>query len=765
MASVKSQIVIGISGSNTTDLPVISGLIIDGTARTITPKASGAVAANWEYDVGANDQATAYNLRDMLLANSANYDVAANSVSGGYEVQIDAKQYGDSWDFGAPSISPSDKWLSIVSQRDSFADDFYVTANVVGGNACDNLWDVELRIEGGVPPYVAYWSDGGISYHSDQNVPGEGRNGLPADTYDVRIVDSVNNETDYSFYVGEKPAITIDGTITYNNLGTRAVIRTQINGRYPPYTYSWADGPTTKDRLWVPPGRYVLTVSDSNGCTRTKTFLVHAFTGFVALKLNGEFLELDQDTAVDIDVRNPALEPGKIYGSKIVNISLPITPTNQRLLGFAEVPANTQPANEWQDVECYLHKLLWRVGTLKLRRVSGVYEMSFYSDNGDVQARLKNRTMPGLDLGTDTPDYQTSQVYPNVNHIFFPIKNVDFYGNKNTDYKGYVNYYYGGSFATNGATNDYTRVPFPFLLYILDKTYKELGYRGIQGDWTTDAEIRKVVIYNNYAIDKLDGSGKNVFDTTITYNRHVPEIGIGDFLIDVAVFFGVVPMPDPKTGWVDIVRIGDLLTASYKDVLKPGIAYEFVPNQADGYYFAQMRDDSDKLLEADSDWLTYKVGQGGERVETRASTLLVESDDDTINTRTWTIPVVQQPGSSPEFDLGLNRAPLRFLVYNGLQTDSAGNSYPQGHYATPAMSLRWDDGSIGLSKNYDEWMAWRDKTIKVERELRMTIGDFLARDITDVVMVDRLRYILGRLRAQVRIKDGIGPVRAELWKL
>ena len=83
------------------------------------------------------------------------------------------------------------------------------------------------------------------------------------------------------------------------------------------------------------------------------------------------------------------------------------------------------------------------------------------------------------------------------------------------------------------------------------------------------------------------------------------------------------------------------------------------------------------------------------------------------------------------------------------------------------MSLRWNDASAPLSMkdNYTEWMAFKDKTEMVERNLRMTITEFLTADITEKVMSNRLKYMLGSLNAKITFKTGIEPVRAVMFKI
>src|SRR5690606_38690518 len=111
---------------------------------------------------------------------------------------------------------------------------------------------------------------------------------------------------------------------------------------------------------------------------------------------------------------------------------------------------------------------------------------------------------------------------------------------------------------------------FPYLLYILDTLFKDMGYHGITGAWKEDLNIRRVVIYNNY----------DLRESTITYNRHVPAIGVGSFLIDVAIYFGITYKVNPVTKYVEIIRIKDWLNdQTYTDLNnRANSAYKMDPN-------------------------------------------------------------------------------------------------------------------------------------------------------------------------------------------
>lgn len=485
----------------------------------------------------------------------------------------------------------------------------------------------------------------------------------------------------------------------------------------------------------------------------------------IAFEYQNEFLDISKSFSLTIIRENPIFFQGIIPGEKIRSVKLLLTPRNQRLLGFPELLELSERNITYAPVRLYLHKLVYQTGTLKLRNAgTGGYDLNFTSNEGDIGLTIKNRAMPQVDLGVDAANYQTSDVYPSVNHIFFPIKNDLFYEDKNPDYLGYVNYYNNDEFVDNVGNAAHTRVPYPFMLYLLDQVFISLGYEGISGDWTTDPEIQKIAVYNNFALDKLVGS-ENQFEANIDYANHVPDISVGSFLIEIAISFGVFPKLNKDTNSIEFKRIKDVLNLQEYIEFESGKPYNFRPNDADGYEFISAEDTNDKLTEFDRQWLTFKVGNGKLPIETEASTLLAGDDEDTINARTWTIPRVSELGSSPEFELGDNRGKLRFLIYNGIKLDSLGNDYPQGHWLGDNTSLRWN-GPIGLvEQNYLEWIDFMDNTITTQRDLRMTITDFLTFDFDKKILSDGLKYVIKDIKATITFDRGLQPVKATISKI
>lgn len=70
--------------------------------------------------------------------------------------------------------------------------------------------------------------------------------------------------------------IAVSGTVTdtYCAYGNGAINVTETGG-FSPVTYSWSTGATTEDLTSLAVGSYIVTATDSNGCTATQTFTVN----------------------------------------------------------------------------------------------------------------------------------------------------------------------------------------------------------------------------------------------------------------------------------------------------------------------------------------------------------------------------------------------------------------------------------------------------------------------------------------------------------
>lgn len=133
--------------------------------------------------------------------------------------------------------------------------------------ATGNNGTIDISAAGGTIPYTYLWNNGDTT---------EDRAGLTPGTYVVVIKDHVN-ATDTLTIVLTAPdsliPLAIATQVTCNG-GNDGSINLMVTGGVTPYTYNWSNGATTQNISALTAGNYIVTVTDSNGCTRPLTVTV-----------------------------------------------------------------------------------------------------------------------------------------------------------------------------------------------------------------------------------------------------------------------------------------------------------------------------------------------------------------------------------------------------------------------------------------------------------------------------------------------------------
>ncbi|WP_428657680.1 Ig-like domain-containing protein [Runella sp.] len=126
---------------------------------------------------------------------------------------------------------------------------------------------ISLVSGGGTPTYTYLWSNASTS----QNLFN-----LPAGDYSVTVKDANLCTQVFTTSVGQPTQTIITGAIT-NALcsgSATGAITVSVTGGSSPYTYKWADGPTSQNRTNLIAGNYTLEVTDNTGCKVSKTFTI-----------------------------------------------------------------------------------------------------------------------------------------------------------------------------------------------------------------------------------------------------------------------------------------------------------------------------------------------------------------------------------------------------------------------------------------------------------------------------------------------------------
>ncbi len=132
-----------------------------------------------------------------------------------------------------------------------------------------NDGQIELNFVGGVGNVNVQWSD--------DSSAGVSRSNLSPGIYSVLITDQTQCTIQRDFTIIEPQDIEITGLITNaidcNNPDSGS-IELQVSGGTSPYNYFWSDGSSNQNLTNIPANNYLVTVTDANGCSAQKEFVV-----------------------------------------------------------------------------------------------------------------------------------------------------------------------------------------------------------------------------------------------------------------------------------------------------------------------------------------------------------------------------------------------------------------------------------------------------------------------------------------------------------
>ncbi len=123
---------------------------------------------------------------------------------------------------------------------------------------------IDITATGGTNPYTYVWNDA---------VQTEDRANIAAGNYAVTAYDTYQCSATIQVVVTEPTALTVTETHTNVSCGGGAdgAIDITVAGATAPYSFLWADGPTTEDRSALSIGTYTVGVADVNQCTASLT--------------------------------------------------------------------------------------------------------------------------------------------------------------------------------------------------------------------------------------------------------------------------------------------------------------------------------------------------------------------------------------------------------------------------------------------------------------------------------------------------------------
>jgi gliding motility-associated-like protein len=231
---------------------------------------------------------------DSITAGFSTMSASCNTSNGSITTQVvtgGTPGYTYSWSNGATTANidslPAGIYTLTVTDNSNCQASFNVNVNNISAPVitvidssnvtCAGLNDGFIRVEvtGGTPPYNYSWTNttqtGDLIFNLQGNV-----------TYTLTITDSLGCITTRDVFITEPSPMSISGNIPLQN-GSNHIscfglndgsIDLTVNGGVQPYTYQWSNFATTEDITGLSAGTYTVTVTDSNSCVNSQSFVL-----------------------------------------------------------------------------------------------------------------------------------------------------------------------------------------------------------------------------------------------------------------------------------------------------------------------------------------------------------------------------------------------------------------------------------------------------------------------------------------------------------
>ena len=148
---------------------------------------------------------------------------------------------------------------------------------------CNSDGTITLTITGGISPYDITW-DGPAANDGTANNQASGYmiSSLPAGTYAISVTDDNGCIKTASATITEPAAMVLSTTTTPSCTGgATGIIDLTVLGGTMSYTYLWTNGAISQDISGLAGGTYTVTVTDSNGCSKTTSAVVSQSTAMI----------------------------------------------------------------------------------------------------------------------------------------------------------------------------------------------------------------------------------------------------------------------------------------------------------------------------------------------------------------------------------------------------------------------------------------------------------------------------------------------------
>ena len=469
------------------------------------------------------------------------------------------------------------------------------------------------------------------------------------------------------------------------------------------------------------------------------------------IRIDGQPTDLKPSTKLILERFNPMLEFSTVQGSRVYDFELEDTPTNRRLMGYADNPQ--QPTFRRRFFcEKYIDGNLIEQGYARIREVNNGYKLFFTQDLGNIFGDYQDRLLSQLtELGTVPLAIPVAGAdFLTAAYCWPTILNPSYYGNAAVSgFAGRINDYS----LTTQSYAEHGRVPMLFVKWVLNRFGQLTGWR-FKGSFWNSPLFSRLLFYNLYSTDG---------QTNLIYSNHLPDVTAGGLLIEMRKLFNL---------WLDFDVRNRVCTI---DLVDEVLALPAILNWTERANPANLRiTDQNGRIELGYDLsgndATVKPTPAAMDVYQTATTaanqdgvlLSIKSRFSTLLTDPATgLAMTDQVGYSPlnKDSKPGNDAP-RFLLWNGIV---AGR--PTATNADSGQSLLWH-GPGNLADTYwHRFETFRTNTFLLRKRLALTPADLATFNYRHKVHIQGVNYIVGDIKASLERRQKAVICEADLWRI
>ena len=318
----------------------------------------------------------------------------------------------------------------------------------------------------------------------------------------------------------------------------------------------------------------------------------------VTIIVNNEKLDLYPGTSFSYEVNSPFFTSDVIFGSTSLPINIPPTNNNKKVLDFYNKIDRVGTSATYACM-VLVDGVLLANGSLKIKWVGDKFIGNILAQSSAYANKSKDKKLYELSIpnqalvAADLYNTILPGGYPNVTFNLPMVLN-------DSDTKDWYQFYPGndinimnyGRDAGSGFRFVEDITPMPYMLYVLEMCFKEFGYT-TGGTFFSDADMRKIILFNNRAIFPNYLSTINV-----DLKQHLPDVTIHKFINAIRSFFCLCIDVNPFKSDVEIYNINEAINNSeyidITDITNPNYYKEDVETR--GYVFQQTYPTADPIF-------------------------------------------------------------------------------------------------------------------------------------------------------------------------